>query len=92
MRFRSAVFGVLIAAVSSLATWQWAAAQDTAPTQRIPGTFAELGIQPSIKTGGDIGFRVDYMERNKAMGRLVVRVNGQWVDAELGVRVTPLEA
>ena len=88
MRIRSIVLALLIAAVSSLATWQWAAAQSA---QR-PTLDEQLMQQQSrIRTGADIGFRVDSVERNKAMGRLVVRVNGQWVDAEHSVRFTPLQ-
>ena len=90
MRFRSIFLAVAIASVSSLVTWQWASAQDTL---RAPGvqTFEQLGLQTAdIKSGSDIGFRVDRMERNRAMGRLVVRLNGQWVDAEFSMRVSPL--
>ena len=90
MRVRSIFIAAAIASVSSLVTWQWASAQDT---QRAPGVqvFDQLGLQAAdIKSGSDIGFRVDRMERNRAMGRLVVRVNGQWVDAEFSLRVSPL--
>ena len=90
MRFRSIFIAAAIASVSSLVTWQWASAQDT---QRAPGVqiFEQRGSQAAdIKSGSDIGFRVDRMERNRAMGRLVVRVNGQWVDAEFSLRVSPL--
>jgi hypothetical protein len=37
--------------------------------------------EPKVISGGDIGFRVDRQERGVPMGRLVVRVNGQWVEA-----------
>jgi len=89
MRVRSIFFAVVIAAVSSLATWQWAAAQG-AGQRPVPDDQA-MQIQSAVRSGGDIGFRVEFVERNKAMGRLVVRVNGRWVDAEHSVRFTPLQ-
>ena len=89
MRIRSILFAVVIAAVSSLATWQWAAAQGAA--QRPTPDQQALQLQGAVRSGADIGFRVEYVERNKAMGRLVVRVNGQWVDAEHSVRFIPLQ-
>jgi hypothetical protein len=35
-------------------------------------------------SGSDLGFRVESMKGNIAVGKLVVRVNGQWVDAQVG--------
>ena len=87
MRVRSIFCAVVIAAVSSLATWQWAAAQGAAQRP----TPYEQALESAVRSGADIGFRVEYVERNKAMGRLVVRVNGRWVDAEHSVRFTPLQ-
>jgi hypothetical protein len=35
-------------------------------------------------SGGDIGFRVHGMRGNTPVGSLLVRINGQWVQAEVG--------
>jgi hypothetical protein len=34
--------------------------------------------------GGDIGFRVNGMRGDTPVGSLLVRINGQWVQAEVG--------
>ncbi len=42
------------------------------------------GIQPQTPTvisGNDIGFRIDGRKGNTPLGRLVVRINGEWVEA-----------
>jgi len=35
-------------------------------------------------TGDDLGFRVEGLRGNTPIGRVVVKVNGQWVEAEFG--------
>ena len=35
---------------------------------------------PSVLTGSDIGFRIEYFDGKKPVGTFVVRVNGQWVE------------
>ncbi len=42
-----------------------------------------------ILSGNDIGFRVERTEDGFPIGRLVVRIDGRWVEAEPSVRVTP---
>lgn len=40
--------------------------------------------EPKVITGSDFGFMVERIGRNDApIGRLVVRVNGKWVDPEI---------
>ena len=53
------------------------------------GVGAQTALQPEQKvmSGGDLGFRVERLERGTPMGRLVVRVNGQWVEAGFSVGV-----
>lgn len=41
-------------------------------------------VAPTVISGADFGFRVEGRKGNTPMGTLVVRVNGQWVEAELG--------
>jgi hypothetical protein len=47
------------------------------------GAWAQTAPQPDQKviSGADIGFRVERTERGTPVGRLVVRINGQWVEA-----------
>jgi hypothetical protein len=47
--------------------------------QRLP-----VPVEPQVITGPDIGFRIEGVDGNTPIGRLVVRVNGRWVDVELG--------
>ena len=49
------------------------------PKTEIPRTqiIAEL---PVILSGNDIGFRVDRNSPNGPIGRLVVRINGEWIE------------
>jgi len=76
MRLRSVVLGIAIAALSSLTTWQWASAQ-------------AARALPAIVGGLDIAFRPDREQRSGIMGeslvrgKLYVRINGQWLAAEL---------
>lgn len=48
---------------------------------------------PIIVSGADIGFRVEATKPGMALGRLVVRVNGEWLDAQFSnnMRVIPIQ-
>lgn len=39
-------------------------------------------VPPLILTGDDIGFRVEGHKGTAVVGRFVVRINGEWVDAD----------
>jgi hypothetical protein len=43
-------------------------------------------VPPRVMTGADVGFRVEGIRGNIPVGTLVVKVNGEWVAAEI---VTP---
>lgn len=45
-------------------------------------------LSPTVLSGDDVGFRVEAEQGGVAVGRLVVRIDGKWVEAELrgGVR------
>jgi hypothetical protein len=51
-------------------------------------------VPPGVLTGADIGFRVENTEPNRVVGRLMVRLNGRWVEAQFANprRVFPLQA
>jgi hypothetical protein len=44
--------------------------------------------EQKVISGNDLGFRVERQERGTPIGRLVVRVNGQWVEAGFAVGVS----
>jgi hypothetical protein len=39
-------------------------------------------VNPTVLSGSDVGFRVEGHRGDIAVGTLVVRVNGQWVEAD----------
>ena len=47
------------------------------------GAWAQAQSQSEAKvvSGADLGFRIERQERGVPVGRLVVRINGQWVEA-----------
>src|SRR5215207_9842423 len=71
MRFRRVI--IALAIICSLVTWGWATAQ----------MVAIKPVPPRVMTGADVGFRVEGLRGNTPVGRIVVRVNGDWVEAEL---------
>lgn len=40
-------------------------------------------VSPRVMAGPDIGFRVEGLRGERVVGRLVVNVDGRWVEAEL---------
>jgi hypothetical protein len=44
----------------------------------------------NVISGPDIGFRIDRRERGAVVGRLVVRVEGKWVEASSSPAPTPI--
>jgi hypothetical protein len=51
----------------------WASAQSIAPRAVNP---------PRILMGEDVGFRIEAQRGNTVVGRVVVRLNGEWVETE----------
>jgi len=54
-----------------------------AQTRRLPA--------PITLSGNDIGFRVDGVEKGKPVGTLMVRFNGEWVEAGAAMTIRPLK-
>ena len=50
---------------------------------RRTGDLLEL-TAPTVIAGNDLGFRVESTKDGIALGRLVVRIDGQWIDAQVG--------
>lgn len=51
-----------------------------------PATPPTQQQSPTIISGADLGFRVEGRNENRPVGTLMVRINGQWVEAELTAR------
>jgi hypothetical protein len=41
-------------------------------------------VAPTIIAGPDLGFRVESAQNNIPIGKIVVRIDGHWVDAQVG--------
>jgi hypothetical protein len=50
-------------------------------------------VPPGVVSGADIGFRVERTDGNTAVGRLMVRVNGKWAEAQFANpgKVSPVQ-
>src|SRR5262245_3537600 len=46
--------------------------------------------EPQVISGADIGFRLEQSKGKAAIGTLMVRVNGQWLEAESAAKVKPV--
>jgi hypothetical protein len=44
---------------------------------------------PVVLSGADLGFRVHGIRGETRIGRLVVRVDGKWVDVQFAVGISP---
>ena len=40
--------------------------------------------EPKVLSGDDVGFRVDGFRGDVPSGAIVIRVNGEWIQAEIG--------
>jgi hypothetical protein len=45
---------------------------------------ASRPVPPKVLAGPDVGFRVTALSGRTAIGQIVVRINGDWVNAQLG--------
>jgi hypothetical protein len=41
-------------------------------------------VAPTVIAGNDLGFRIESTRNNIAVGTLVVRIDGHWVEAQVG--------
>jgi hypothetical protein len=46
----------------------------------------------TVIAGNDLGFRVESHKGNTPVGSLVVRINGQWVEAQFSFGIKPVTA
>jgi hypothetical protein len=85
MSLRNRFVLVVLWAASIVGAGAWAQAQ-------APAAPPAPAQPPTVISGSDLGFRVDSRKGNTPVGTLVVRVNGQWVEAEFGMGVKRLTA
>jgi hypothetical protein len=87
MRIRYFAAGFLVALILSAAT-AWATSQSQ--------LVAIDPVPPRVVADGDVGFKVEGLRGGSTpVGTLVVRVNGEWVEAEVklpGRGTTPLSS
>ena len=69
MQLRHVVFGFVLGFIIAAGTWGYAQ------------SFGMQAVTPTVLSGNDIGFRMEGRRGSAAVGRFVVRVDGQWVDA-----------
>ena len=68
-----------LVAIGLLAAGAWGYAQSAQKAQAI-GT--QRMTSPVVISGNDVGFRMEGRKGNTPVGRLVVRIDGQWLDVE----------
>jgi hypothetical protein len=61
----------------------WMSAQVTRPPSETGLKPMDLAA-PTVISGSDLGFRIESDTDNVPVGKLVVRINGRWVDAQVG--------
>ena len=80
LKRRAALVAVFAISLVLLGMFVWA----QVPREPIRDTFLPPLPAPTVIAGNDLGFRVDSTRNGIPVGKLVVRINGKWVDAELG--------
>ena len=78
------------ALIGSRSVGIWAFGQ--APLPQRPPQSGSATEPPAVISGSDIGFRLERRRGNTAVGRFVVRINGQWLDVEESVVAKRLTA
>lgn len=74
MRVRYLVIGVAwMTSLALAATWTSAQSAMWTPVS-----------EPVIRSGEDFGFRIDWLNGRTPYGHLVIRQNGQWIEARIG--------
>lgn len=76
---RTRLVGAIVLAGAALTSW--VTAQVVAPRP----------VPPVVLSGADVGFRVEAYRGTTPVGRFVVRVDGQWVEAQFAGGITRVE-
>jgi hypothetical protein len=67
-----------------------AAAQRPAPDRELGAAGAMVTEAPAIISGPDLGFRIERTQNGIPVGKLVVRIDGRWVDTGSPTTVVPV--
>jgi hypothetical protein len=70
---------VLVIAFVAAAAWTYA-----------QGFVAPQPVSPVVLSGGDIGFRMTARKGATPVGRLVVKVDGEWKEVEFTYAIKPV--
>jgi hypothetical protein len=73
LRFRCAIAAGWLISLVLTATWVSAQHRQWTPL-----------TEPVIVSGDDVGFRVEWIKDRIPTGEIVIRLNGQWVEAHIG--------
>jgi hypothetical protein len=76
----------IVWAISLMVTAALTAAQTAAPIGVPDGMITEA---PTILSGPELGFRLERTENDIAIGRLVVRVDGRWIETGSPASIVP---
>ena len=82
MTFRTGI-NLIVLMVFLVVAAVWISAQVTRPPSATALEPMDL-VAPTMISGSDLGFRIESNKDNVPVGKLVVRINGRWVDAQLG--------
>jgi len=72
MKAQRLVWMFLVVVLALAAAWAYGQSLQTFP------------VTPTVISGADFGFRVEGNRGGTPVGTLVVKMNGQWVEAEIG--------
>jgi hypothetical protein len=80
LRARVSLIAVLV--VLLVTAGIWVSAQQLRPSPLL-GNGLDL-VAPTVIAGNDLGFRIESNKDNIPVGKIVVRIDGHWVDAQVG--------
>jgi hypothetical protein len=80
LRTRVSLIAVLV--VLLVTAGIWVSAQQLRPSPLL-GNGLDL-VAPTVIAGNDLGFRIESNKDNIPVGKIVVRIDGHWVDAQVG--------
>jgi len=73
-----------LASLAVVAGFTSALMRAQAPSQ-VPAPFTQQPPAARVVSGADIGFRVESNKDGRAVGTLVVRIDGQWIETAASV-------
>jgi hypothetical protein len=62
------------------------AISSSAQAQRLGLPYSFITESPTVVSGNDVGFRIERTQDGIPIGRIVVRVDGRWVDTGVPAR------